>query len=112
MDGSVQTIKKNTEASVVASKEIGLEVNADKTKYSIMSRDQNAGQSQNIKSDNNFSEWVEQLKYLGTNLTNQNYIQEEIKSRMKSGNTCYHSLQNLLSYSLLSKNKKIRYTEL
>ena len=39
---------------------------------------------------------------------NQNYIQEEIKSRLKSGNTCYHSLQNLLSSCLLSKNKKIK----
>jgi len=51
---------------------------------------------------------VEQLKYLGTNLTNQNYIQEEIKSRWKSGNTCCHSLQIFLSSSLLSKNKKIK----
>ena len=44
---------------------------------------------------------------------NQNYIQEEINSRLKSGNACYHSMQNLLSYSLLSKNIKIRkYTNI
>jgi hypothetical protein len=73
-----------------------------------MSRDQNARRSQNIKSDNNSSDWVEQLKYLGTNLTNKNYIQEEIKSRLMTGNTCYHSLQNILSSSLLYKNKKIK----
>jgi hypothetical protein len=52
LGGSVQAIKKNTEALVVASKEIGLEVNAVKTKYMVMSRDQNAGQIHNIKIDN------------------------------------------------------------
>jgi len=51
---------------------------------------------------------VEEFKYLGTNLTNQNSIQEEIRSRLKSGNAWYHSVQNLLSFSLLSKNLKIK----
>jgi len=51
---------------------------------------------------------VEQFKYLVTTQTNQNSILEEIKSRMKSGNACYHSVQNLLSSSLLSKNIKMR----
>jgi len=51
---------------------------------------------------------VEEFKYLGTTLTNQNSIQEEIKSRFKSGNASYHSVQNLLSSSLLSKNLKIK----
>ena len=51
---------------------------------------------------------MEEFKYLGTTLTNQNSIQEEIKSRMMSGNACYHSVQNLLSSSLLSKNLKIK----
>jgi len=79
----------------VASKEIGLEVNADKTKYMVMSRDQNAGQSRSMKIDNNSFENAEEFKYLGTTLTNQNSIQEEIKSRLKSGNACYHSVQNI-----------------
>jgi len=51
---------------------------------------------------------VEEIKYLGTTLTNRNSIQEEIKSRVKSGNACYHALQNLLSSCLLSKNLKIK----
>ena len=51
---------------------------------------------------------VEEFKYLGTTLTNQNSIQEEIMSRLKSQNACYHSVQNLLSSSLLSKNLKIK----
>jgi hypothetical protein len=51
---------------------------------------------------------VEDFRYLGTTLTNQNSIQEEIKSRLKSGNACYHSVQNLMSSSLLSNNIKIK----
>jgi hypothetical protein len=51
---------------------------------------------------------VEELKYLVTTLTNQNSVHEEIKSRLKSGNACYHSVQNLLSSRLLSKNIKIK----
>ena len=51
---------------------------------------------------------MEKFKYLGKTLTNQNFIQEEIKSRLNSGNACYHSMQNLLSSSLLSNNIKIK----
>ena len=51
---------------------------------------------------------MEEFKYLGTTLTNQNSIEEEIKSRLKLGNACYHSAQNLLSSSLLYKNLKIK----
>jgi len=105
-------MKKNTEALLIGSKETGLEVNADKTKYMVMSWDQNAGRSYNIKIDNSYwNNWqirVEEFKYLGTALMNQNYIQEEMKSRLKWGNACYHLVQNLLFSSLLSKNLKIK----
>ena len=107
LGGSVHTIKKNTVDLVVASKKNGVEVNTNKTKYIVMSQNQNVGQNQNTKIDNTSFERVEEFKYLGTTLINQNYIQEEIKSRLKSGNACYHSEQNLLSSSLLSKNLKI-----
>jgi hypothetical protein len=103
---SIHTIRKNTEALVIASKEIGLEANAEKTKYMVMSRDQNVGQNGYIQVGNESFETVEQCKYLGTTLTNQNSIYEEIKNKLKSGNACYHSVQNLLSSSLLSKNVK------
>jgi len=66
-----------------------------------MSRDQDAGRSHSIKTDNGSIEMVEEFKYLGTTLTNQNSIREEITSRLKSGNACYHSVQNLSSSSLL-----------
>jgi hypothetical protein len=72
----------------------------------VMSRDQNAGRSHNIKTDNSSFERVEEYKYLGTTLTNQNSIEEEIKNTLQSGNACHNSVQNLLSSSLLSKNIK------
>jgi hypothetical protein len=75
LGGSVGTIKKNTEALVVASK-IRLEVNADKTKYMVMSRDQNAGRIQNIKNDNNSFDNVEKFKCLRKPRRNQNSIQK------------------------------------
>ena len=84
--GSVDTVKKNAEALVAATKEIGLEVNAHKTKYMTVSCDQNAGLIHSMKIDNSSIERVEEIKYLGTTLTNQNSIREEIKSRLKSGN--------------------------
>ena len=112
LGGSIHTVKENTETLLVAGKESGLEVNADKTKYMVMSWDQNARPSHYMKTENTSFERVEELKYLGTNLTSQNSMQEEIKSRLKSGNASYYSVQNLLSSSLLSTYTKIKNTEL
>ena len=78
------------------------------SKYMFMSRDQNAGQNHNVRIDNSTFERVEEFKYLGTTLTIQNSIREEIKSRVKSGNACYHSVQNLLSSRLLFRKLKIQ----
>jgi hypothetical protein len=108
--GSVHTstVKKNADASVVACKEIGLEVNDDETKYMVISQDQNAVLSHNIKICKFISfQIANYFKYWGTILTIQNSIQEEMKSRLKSGNACCHSVHNLLPCSLLSKNIKI-----
>ena len=74
----------------------------------VMSRDQNAGRIHSVRIDNSTFDRVEDFKYLGTTLTNQNSIAEEIKSRLKSGKACYHSVQNLLSSRLLSKNLKMK----
>jgi len=59
----------------------------------VMSRGQNAGPSHNIKTENKSLKMVKQFKYLGTNLMNQNSNHEDIKSRLKSGNACYQSVQ-------------------
>jgi hypothetical protein len=75
----IHSIKKNAEDLVMACKETGLEVNVEKTKHMVMSRNQNAGQNDIIKVDSKPFERVEELKYLGTTLTNQNSIHEEIK---------------------------------
>jgi len=82
LGGSVDTVKNNAEVLVAATKEIGLEVSS--------------------------IERVEEFKFLGTTLTNQNSFQEETKSRLKLGNASYYSVQNLLSSGLLSKNLKIK----
>jgi hypothetical protein len=73
-----------------------------------MSRDQNAGRSHSMKTDNSSIGRVEEFKYLGTTLTDQNSIKEEIKIRLKLGNACYHSIQNHSSSSLISNNIKIK----
>ena len=73
----------------------------------VMSRDQNAGRIQDVRIDNSTFERMEEFKYLGTTLTNQNSIPEEFKSRLRSGNACYHSVQNLSSSRSLSKNLNI-----
>jgi len=93
--GSIHTLKENAEALVAATREIGLEVSADKTKYMVMSRGQNAERILRVRIDNITFERVEEFKYLGTTITKQNSIQEEIKNRLKSGNACYYSVRNL-----------------
>ena len=108
LGGGIYTLKENAEALVAATREIGLEVSADKTKYMVMSRDQNAGQNHSVRTDNStFEKRVEEFKYLETTLI-QNSNREEIKSRLRSGNACYHSVLILLSSRLLSRKLKIK----
>jgi hypothetical protein len=101
------TIHKNTEALLDASKEVGLEVNSEKTKYILTSR-KKAGQKHSINMANRSFDGVEKFKYWGTILTDQKCMQEEIKSRLNSGNACYHSVHSLLSSRLLSRNVKVK----
>ena len=105
--GSVHSVKKNAEALVPARKEIELDVDAVKYNYMVMSRDQNAGRSHNINADNSSCGRVEEFEYLGTTLRTQSSVHEDSKGRLNSGNACYHSVHNLLSSSLQSKNIKL-----
>jgi len=100
---SVNTIKENSETLLEASRDIGLQVSAENTEYMNMSRHPNLGQNQRMNIDNESFENVAKLKYLGTTLSNQNDLHDENKSRLKSGNACYYSVQNLLSSRLISK---------
>jgi hypothetical protein len=101
LDDSVNTIKENSETPLEASRDIGIEINAEKTKYMIMSRHPNSGQNQNIRISNESFENVAKFKYFGMTLTNQNNTHDEIKIRLYSGNACYYSVQNLFSSRLI-----------
>jgi hypothetical protein len=105
---NIDSIKKNTETLIDTSKEVGLEINIEKTKYMLLSRHQNVRQNPDIKIANKSLENVSKFKYLGTTVTYQNLAQEETKKRLNSDNACCHSAQNLLPFRLLSKNLKIR----
>jgi hypothetical protein len=74
----------------------------------IVSRHPNSEQKQNIRIANEPFVNVAKFKYLGTTLTNQNDIHDEINSRLNSGNACYYLVQNILSSCLISKNLKIK----
>jgi hypothetical protein len=108
LDRSIYTIKKKAKALLVANEKVGLGANAENIKHMVTSQEQNAVKNLNIKMNFQFFESVEQIKYLGTTLKCQHSIQGDIKSRLKSGNVCYLSVQNLWSSSLLSKNIKIK----
>jgi hypothetical protein len=102
---SINTIKENTGTFLEASRDVGLKINAEKTKYMVMSRHPNSGQNQNIRITNESFENVEKFKYLGMTLTNQNDIHNEFKSGLYLGNVCYYSVQNLPSSHLIQKAK-------
>jgi hypothetical protein len=101
-------MKENTEALLDASQEVGVEVNLEKISMCLMSHSQKIGQKHSKKIAKRSSEDVVKFTYLRTTLTDQNFMLEEIKSRINSGKVCYHSVQSLLSSCLLSRNLKVK----
>jgi hypothetical protein len=87
---NIDTIRKNTETLFDTNKEVGIEVNAEKTKYMLTSHHQNGGQNHDMKMHigNRSFENVVQFNYLGKTVTNQNLIQEENKRRLNLANAC------------------------
>ena len=104
----LQTIRENTEILIKRNKDIGLEVNSEKTKYMITSRHQNVIQNQNIVIGNVSFENVEKFRYLGVTVTNTNDIREVVKRRINMGNACYYSLEKIVSSRLLSEKLKVK----
>ena len=104
---NLQTIRENTEIFIKASKDIGLEVNSDKTKCMITSRQQTIVQNQNIVTENLSFGKVEKLKYLRVTVKNTNDIREEMKRRINLRNACYYSFEKILSSQLLYKKLKV-----
>jgi hypothetical protein len=94
---SINIVKGNSETLLQSSRDNGLEISAEKTKYMVMSHDLNSGQNQNIRLPNESFENVAKFKCLGMTLTNKIDIHNEIKSRLNSGNACYYLIQNILS---------------
>jgi hypothetical protein len=90
LDNSINAIKENIGTLSEASRDVDLEINAEKTKYMIMSRHQNSGQNQSIR------------------IVNKNDNHDEIKKRLNSLNACCHSVKNLLSSHLVSNKLKIK----
>jgi hypothetical protein len=101
---NIDAIKKNR-SCIRCSKEVGLEVNPEKAKYTLMSHDQKIGQKHSIERANRSFEDVVKLKYLGITLIDQNYVHKGIRRKLISGN----SVQSLLSSFLLSRNVKDKY---
>jgi hypothetical protein len=91
LGNNIDTIKKNTETLIDASKEIGLEINVGRTKYMLLSQ-QNAGPNHDVKTASRLFENVPKFKCLRMIVINKNLSQEEIKRRLNSGNVCCHSV--------------------
>ena len=105
---SDEILKDNMHILRSNTRELGLEVNVNKTKYMVTRRNASCNANgQLMTNEGNFEE-VAEFKYLGALITNRNEIQKEIKHRLNSGNACYYALQRLLSSRLLSKNIKLK----
>jgi hypothetical protein len=109
---SINTIKENRESLLEANRDAGLEINEEKTRYMIMSRHPNSGQNHNVRIANELFEDVAGFKYLGSTLTHQTDIHDEVKSRLNPGNTCYYPVQNLLSSRRISRQLNIKYSRI
>ncbi|PSN30365.1 hypothetical protein C0J52_25956 [Blattella germanica] len=105
---SEEILKDNMHILRSNTRELGLEVNVNKTKYMVTRRNASCNANgQLMTNEGNFEE-VAEFKYLGALITNSNEIQKQIKHRLNSGNACYYASQRLLSSQLLSKNIKLK----
>ena len=108
VDDSMRTKERNADVLVNAWKDIGLAVNTWKTKYMEVGRRHGMMANENIRIFSKSYETVKKINWLGSLLTNKNYFYNIIKFWLKAGNSCYCSVQILLSSRLLSRNFKIK----
>jgi hypothetical protein len=105
---SINTIKKNTEALLQASRKVDLEVNTEKTMCMVILVTKMQDKKHSLLIANTSLKSVTKFKYLGTTITNQSRIQEEIKNRLNLQHAYDHSFQSLLFSCLISKNLEIK----
>jgi hypothetical protein len=103
---NIDTVNKSTDTLIDASKEVGLEINVEKTKYMLLSHHQKACQDHDIKIANRPFENV--AVYIFGKSTNKNLIREDSKRGLNSANVFYHLVQNLLFSRLVSKSVEVR----
>jgi hypothetical protein len=109
---SINTIHENSAILLVASKNNGLQINAEKTKYMLMSLSSIECRTKcYIKTVSKSVENVAKFKYLQNILKNQNNMHEEVKSILYSGNACYCLAQNLLPSLCYLKTQTLKYTK-
>jgi len=104
----IDALQSNTDALVEACDEICLQVNIDKTKYMITSRNTGNERHKNIRIRDEVVEKVNKFKSLGAYVTSKNEVTEEIESRLVSGNACFYSAQKLLTSRLISSELKLK----
>ena len=104
-----EILRANTHTLLSNTKELGLEVNINKTKYMVTDRySLYNGNGQLTRNEGNFEE-VAEFKYLGTIITNRNEMHKEIKHRLNSGNACYYALQGLCHPNFSQKTLNSKY---
>ena len=108
LDDDIRTVEIIADVFLNACKGIGLAVNTGKTKYMEIGRQRGMIGNEHIRIGSHSYEKVKTFNHLSSLLTNQNYIQDEIKAKLKAGNSCYFSVQTLLYFRLLSKKLKIK----
>jgi len=103
-----EVLQSKTDALVKACEEIGLQINIDKTKYMITSRNTGNEGNKNIIIRDEVIEKVNKFKYLGAYVTSKNEVTDEIKSLLVSVNACFYSVQKLLTSRLILSKLKLK----